>query len=137
MALQYLDLRDTHVSDLGPLAGMKLTSLSVRDCPVTSLRGLENMPLTHLCCLGAPVKDLGPLKGMLLKELHIGSTKVTDLTPLAGMNLQVFSFTPKNITKGVDIVRGMKSIRSIRFDTRYHIDPEEFWKKYDAGEYDQ
>ena len=44
-------------------------------------------------------------------------------------------FTPKNITKGLDVIRQMKSLKTIgtRWDDRFP--PAEFWKKYDAGEF--
>jgi hypothetical protein len=83
---------------------------------LTSLRGIEGMPLTHLACADTPVSDLSPLAGMKLKE---------------------FVFTPKNITKGIEIVRGMKSIREIGPRYSRLMDPEVFWKKYDAGEFNK
>ena len=63
------------------------------------------------------------------------------LTPLKGMKLDKFSLTPGNITKGIEIVRGMKSIYFIgpgwnRMYGRSGMKPEEFWKKYDAGEFE-
>jgi len=60
---------------------------------------------------------------------------VSDLGPLEGMNLDSFSFTPRSITRGIEIARGMKSIRRIGDDTSRLLKPEEFWKRYDAGEF--
>jgi len=52
------------------------------------------------------------------------------------MKLGTFSFTPGNITKGIEIVRGMKTIGRIGYQYNRCITPEEFWKKYDAGEFE-
>ena len=47
-------------------------------------------------------------------------------------------FTPKNITKGMDILRNMKSLKVIATDGGEYNkkqSPTEFWRKYDAGVY--
>jgi len=51
------------------------------------------------------------------------------------MKLVGFEFTPKNITKGIDVVRNMKSITGIGLDQNNQMPAAEFWKKYDAGEF--
>ena len=51
------------------------------------------------------------------------------------MNLTGLSFTPKNITKGLDIIRQMKSLKVIGIGDAKSFSPAEFWKKYDAGEF--
>ena len=43
----------------------------------------------------------------------INHTAVTDLTPLRDMQLKEMYFTPKNITKGMEILKEMKSLDSI------------------------
>jgi hypothetical protein len=74
---------------------------------------------------------------MPLKNLHLdGCGQVQDLTPLRNSSLEEFYFTPKNITKGIDGIRRMKSLKKIginSFENRF-FSAEEFWKKYDAGE---
>ena len=40
-------------------------------------------------------------------------TPVSDVSPLAGMKLTELSFTPKNITHGIDVVRNMKTIERL------------------------
>jgi hypothetical protein len=45
-------------------------------------------------------------------------------------------FTPKNITKGIGLIRRMKSLRIIGPQWEPNqFPPAEFWKKYDAGEF--
>ncbi|MBY0521792.1 MAG: hypothetical protein K2R98_00245, partial [Gemmataceae bacterium] len=39
-------------------------------------------------------------------------------------------FVPQPTTKGIDVIRSMKSLTKINF-----LAPDEFWKKYDAGEF--
>lgn len=61
--------------------------------------------------------------------------RVSDLTPLKGMHLGKIIFTPANITKGIEIVRGMKRIVKIGINDKRGMKPKAFWKKYDAGEF--
>jgi len=115
---------------------MSLEQLNISKTKIKDLELLKGMPLTHIECENTDINDLNPLKGMPLKMLCIDGAKVTDLTPLSGMKIGIFIFTPGNITKGIEIVRGMKSIRQIRMRKSSHLPPEEFWKKYDAGEFE-
>jgi hypothetical protein len=71
---------------------------------------------------------------MPITELHCYELPVSDLSPLQGMNLTYVAITPKNITQGMDILRAMKSLTTIRQDTK-PFPPDEFWKRYDAGEF--
>jgi len=135
MPLTSLDCMWTPVSDLSPLKGMLLTYLNCGARGVSDLGPLKGMPLTSLNCWQTSVSDLGPLKGMALTSLNCGGTQVSDLGPLEGMKLERFTFTPKSITKGVELVRGMKTMREIGDAWGRWISPEEFWKKYDAGEF--
>jgi hypothetical protein len=55
------------------------------------------------------------------------------------MNLTETHFTPKNITKGLDVIRQMKSLKTIgiSYQEKDQFQPAEFWKKYDAGEFNK
>ena len=162
MPLTYLNIKHTRLSDLTPLKGMGLTGLGLKDCralqgdlsalkgmkltrldlhgcsSLTSLKGIEGMKLTSLnlnvCSLLTSLKGI---EGMGLTELGIVDAGVSDLSGLRGMMLERFYFTPKKITKGIEIIRGMKSIKQIgvRSEWKYWMTPEEFWKRYDAGEF--
>jgi serine/threonine protein kinase len=126
------------VKDLSPLKGMPLTTLSLRECSVQDLTPLKGMPLTFLH-LGAcwKMQDLTPLKGMRLKTLFLFNTAISDLTPLDGMELEDIRLTPKAITKGMEILRPMKNLKTIGIGERPDeaLSAAEFWKRYDAGEF--
>ncbi len=158
MNLTVLHCGYTQVSDLSPLEGMKLGQLYCYSTPVSDLSPLKEMPLTVLNCEGTktldlsplqgmklaflgcantPISDLSPLRGMKLTTLRCGGTQVTDLSPLQGVNLTQLLFTPKNITKGMDVIRQMKTLSAVGFDAseKHQFPPNEFWKRYDAGEF--
>jgi hypothetical protein len=126
------------VPDLKVLQGMSLESLSIWGCVgVQDLSPLHGMPLT---VLNLPecrqVKDLGPLKGMRLKRLEIVDTGVTDLKPLQGMSLESISLTPKIINQSLEILRYMKSLKTIQIGRLDEgLPAAEFWTLYDKGEF--
>ena len=70
---------------------------------------------------------------MSIQRLHIGQTPVLDLTPLAETELTRLIFTPARITKGLEIVRNMASIREIGTTLEKRMRPKEFWGLYDKG----
>jgi hypothetical protein len=81
---------------------------------------------------------LSHLKGLPLRSLWIYGTGITDLTPLQGMPLEDIRLTPKNITKGLDILRDMKSLKTIGIGGSNQAWPAaEFWERYDKGEFKQ
>jgi tetratricopeptide (TPR) repeat protein len=138
MPLETLDCTGCqHLADLTPLAGMALRSLSVHATPVQDLSPLRGMPLERLRCQATAVSDLSPLEGAPLTELAIAETKVTDLSPLAGMALERIALTPGTIVKGLEIVREMASLKQITVapDMTDWLPAEEFWQRYDAGEF--
>jgi hypothetical protein len=118
MPINYLILRDTGVQDLTPLKGM---------------------PLTELWVSGRPIKDLSLLQGMPLTALWLPSSQKEprDLTALQGLNLKFIAITPQYVTKGMDVLRQMKSLQTIRIGEgkANELSPAEFWKRYDAGEF--
>jgi hypothetical protein len=78
---------------------------------------------------------LAQLKGIPLRALSIDNTAITDLTPLRGMPLEEIRLTPKNITRGLDILRDMKSLKTIGIRWRTAWPAAEFWQRYDKGEF--
>jgi hypothetical protein len=46
-------------------------------------------------------------------DLNPAQTGLTDLTPLQGMPLEDIRLTPNSITRGLDILRDMKSLKTI------------------------
>jgi hypothetical protein len=115
---------------------MKLTSLSLQESGVQDLTPLAGMPLSRLSVAYSPVNDLTPLKGMKLAALNLAECPVRDVTPLQEMNLVELSLTPRNISKGLDGIRRMKSLKAMGNTwAEPNLTPAEFWKKYDAGEF--
>jgi hypothetical protein len=125
------------VQDLTPLQGMKLTTLFLSGCgKVRDLTPLKGMPLTSLYLARSAVVDLTPLKGMPLTSLEMGGTEISDLTPLEGMKLESIYVTLKKITRGMDVLRQMQSLKTINtYEKEYP--PADFWKRYDAGEFNK
>ena len=78
---------------------------------------------------------MAQLKGMPLNVLQIYNTGITDLTPLQGMPLKDIRLTPKNITKGLYILRDMKSLKSIGVRWQQSWPAAEFWERNGMGEF--
>ena len=135
MSLTRLACWETDVSDLSPLKGMRLTYLDVGVSRVADLTPIKGMPLNFLSCNQTPVSDLSALQGMPLGALYCDETRVSDLSALEGMKLTTVAFTPKNIIKGIDIIRRMNSLKFIGPGVNLREPPAEFWKKYDAGQF--
>jgi serine/threonine protein kinase/tetratricopeptide (TPR) repeat protein len=159
--IEHLDVAGTSLTDLSLFRNMPLSTLDVNRCydlaDISALKGmalrelcldydriadfspLRGLPLEVLSCSHMPVEDLSPLTGMPLTDLRCYEAAVSDLTPLKGMELTHIGFTPKNITKGMDVLREMQSLK--RIFPWYSPDPnggftaEEFWRRYDAGEF--
>lgn len=135
MPLKHLLIWGTKVADLSPLTAMPLTELNIASTLVADLSPLKGMPLDHVVLNHTPVADLSPLRGAPLSYLTIDRSGVTDLSPLEGMTLSAFLFTPRNITKGINSIRRMKSLKTIGNHESDPFPADEFWKKYDAGEF--
>jgi hypothetical protein len=73
-------------------------------------------------------------KGMPLRVLWIHNTGITDLNPLQGMPLEEIRLTPKNVTRGLGILRDMKSLKTIGTGDQ-SWPAAEFWERYDKGEF--
>src|SRR5262249_49035847 len=99
------------------------------------LSPLKGLALTHLCLDDTPVKDLEPLKDMPLKKLYIDASGVTDLKPLQALQLEDIRLTPKHITQGLDNLRNMKSLKTIGLSHYKAWPAEEFWDRYNKGEF--
>jgi tetratricopeptide (TPR) repeat protein len=126
------------VQDLAPLRGMPLTTLSLGGCRrVRDLTPLHHMPLTSLWLRDCgQLQDLAPLRGMKLTALDIrGCVHVRDLTPLAETTLAELYFTPRGITRGIEVLRQLKTLKTIAVDDTGRYPALEFWKRYDAGEF--
>lgn len=101
MKLKRLDVDGSQVSDLTPLRDLPaLEHLSIRNTPVRNLEALRGVPLKILYIDSTIIEDLGPLKDSPLLMIVLNDTPVTTLEPLRGMRLQHIAF---NQTKIVDL----------------------------------
>jgi Leucine-rich repeat (LRR) protein len=163
MPITALNISSAPVADLSPLEGMKLTFLHAGGTKVSDLSPLNGMPLTHLNCDGtnvsdaslAQIKDCKDLDLLVLSNTQVSDTglahltvfkhlprlqmfrtKVSDLAPLKDMSVEEIRLTPANISpKGIDILRNMKSLKTIGTDWNQAWPAEEFWARYDKGEF--
>jgi internalin A len=87
-SLVALDLRDTGVADISPLAGLPLVVFFAENTKVTDLAPLKGMRLVQLSLSDTPVEYLGPLRGMPLQEVRLVNTRVRDVSPLQGAPLR-------------------------------------------------
>jgi len=55
------------------------------------------------------------------------------------MNLTEVSLTPRNITKGMDVLRRMKSLKTIGIgrDMKDKFPADLFWEKYKDGDFNK
>ncbi len=102
-----------YFQDFRALTSLNLAWTKVTDTGLANLKDCKNMK--YLYVDGTQVGDAGlaNLKGIRLMELNIDNTAVTDLTALQGMPLEQVCLTPKNITRGLNILREMKSLKTI------------------------
>jgi Leucine-rich repeat (LRR) protein len=132
MPLKELMLAGIKVKDLKPLHGAPLQELWLNDTPVSDISLLIGCPMKSLTLEGTKVADLRPLSRMTsLKRLHIGNTPVSDLSPLKTLKLERLIFTPRNIRKGLDVVRNMKTLMEVGTTLETRMPPEQFWSRYD------
>jgi uncharacterized membrane protein len=142
-ALTGLWLGTTNVDDAGLSRFRDCESLTFLDLSVTRVSdaGLAHFQdckaLTRLILADTRVSDAGlaHFKNMPLMLLWIHNSGITDLTPLQGMPLEDIRLTPMNITKGLDILRDMKSLKTIGVEWDKVWPAAEFWERYDKGEF--
>ena len=145
--LTYLGLGHTSVGDAGlmhfkdckALTGLYLYGVNLNDAGLAHFK--ECKALTHLILPETKVSDAGLalFKGVPLRQLLIQNTGITDLTPLQGMPLEEIRLTPKNITKGLDLLHDMKSLKTIgiSWESDKVWPAAEFWERYDKGEFNE
>ena len=101
-----LAIARTKVTELRPLAGMRLRSLSADNVnDLQSLEGLEGAPLEVVFLSGTRVSDLSPLTGAPIRALRIAQTLVTDLSPLRNCPLDQLAADYTAI-RSIEVLRG-------------------------------
>lgn len=139
--LEVVYLYRCRISDLSPLKGMPIKELYLDEVScLSSLEPLRDMPLKVLGianCSG--LSDIGPLAGMPLAILHMEKTKIADLSPLTDLRLVTISFTPAYVTAGMEALRNMPGLNDLRLVSvnAPSMTKEEFFRRYDAGEFKQ
>jgi eukaryotic-like serine/threonine-protein kinase len=142
-SLTIFDLTGTKVTDRGlahfkdckDLTGIYAIHTEIGDAGLAHFQDCK--ALTHLYLAGTEVGDAGlaHFKGMPLMMLWIHDTGITDLSPLQGMPLEDIRLTPKRITWGLDVLRDIKSLKTIGIDWNQSWPAAEFWGRYDKGEF--
>lgn len=79
------------ITDLAPLAGLRLRELNCDCNPILDVAPLRGMPLRSLNCTATAIKDIAPLAGMPIEELFMFATEVSDLAPLKGSPLKILA----------------------------------------------
>jgi hypothetical protein len=125
-----------HFKDCKALTQLHLGGATkMTDKGLAYFKDCKNLTLLILDYTQVGDAGLAQFKGMPLKGLTINSTGITDLTPLQGMPLEGILLTPKNITRGLDILRDMKSLKTIGIIWQQSWPAAEFWERYDKGEF--
>lgn len=125
-----VDLTGCQITNISLLKDIPVVVLGLKDTQVDNLSDIAGMKLVYLNIEGTPVSDLSPIKGMPIRDLRIRNSEVSDLSSLEDMPIRYLSFSSKKITKGLDIVRNLKSIQTICDDDGKPIAAAEFWKNY-------
>ena len=138
-----LQLSNTGVGDVGlapfkdckALTNLYVDSTRVSDAGLIQFEHCKNLTSLHVSHTGVGDPGLASFQGMPLREVWLQRTGITDLTPLRGMPLEEIRLTPKDITRGLDILRDMKTLRTIGLEWDQAWPAAEFWKRYDKGEF--
>jgi serine/threonine protein kinase/uncharacterized membrane protein len=141
--LTFLHLEYTQVGDVGlahfkdckNLSTLDLAFTRVSDVGLAYFKDCKKLSWLVLTETKVSAAGLAHFKGMPLRVLWIYNTGITDLTPLQDMPLEDIRLTPKNITHGLDILRAMKSLKTIGIDWSQAWPAAEFWQRYDKGEF--
>jgi len=114
MRIRKILLKDDRVSDLTPLRGASLSQLIIIDSTIDDLSPLNGMEFDWLTLKGTGVTNLPSLQDSNLKSLHLVDTLITDVTPLEGLKLNSLSLASSGITD-ISPIKEMKlSILNLR-----------------------
>ena len=123
-----------HFQDCKDLTFLTLAGTKVSDAGMVCFKNCKDLTRLHVDHTQVGDAGLAYFKGMPLRVLWIDETAITDLTALQGMRLEDIRLTPKNITRGLDILRDMKSVKTIGISWEQSWPVAEFWERYDKGE---
>lgn len=100
-----IDLKDSGVTDLAPLAGMPLQLLMLENLNITDLTPLKGMELEELYLEGSKVTNFEPLKNVAVSKLHLNNTLIEDIS---GLNLDAVNtlWIPHTKVKSIVPLKG-------------------------------
>ena len=75
------------------------------------------------------------MRELPLKYLDITHIAAKDLTPLHELPLATLVFNKLATRKGIDGLRGMRSLRRVGIHAEQIMAAVEFWRRFDAGEF--
>jgi Leucine-rich repeat (LRR) protein len=81
--LELVSVGSSRVTDLAPLAGLKVERLWLDGLKLPDLSPLRGLPLKELYLFSSDIADLSPLAGMPIEKLQLGGAKIRDISPLA------------------------------------------------------
>lgn len=96
--LRGLDMGFTYVTDLSPLADMKLETLVLENVPVSDISVIKGMPMKVLKLQNTKVTDFSALPGLPLEQLNLLNLPFSDLNLLRDMPLQILWLTGTQVT---------------------------------------
>ena len=97
------------VSDMRPLAGMRLRSITCDGLKqLKSLAGLEGAPLEWVSVWGAGVTDLSSLHNCPLRELRIVETRITNLSAVRDCPLDSRLLAQNSALTSIEALRGKR-----------------------------
>jgi Leucine-rich repeat (LRR) protein len=94
------------LTDLSPIARMRLRSLDCSENDIASLEPLRGMPLRRLNCYRNLVRSIEPLRGLPIEDLDLSDNLVEDITPLKGMPLSRL-LARSNPLRSIEPLRGL------------------------------
>ena len=101
-----VEISDSGIENLEPLAGMPVTTLYCAYNRIRSLEPLRGMNLETLHCNGNPIESLEPLRGMKLVTLISEYCRIESLDPLKGMPMTLLN-CGGNRVESIEALRGM------------------------------
>src|SRR5262249_10863617 len=121
--------------DFVHLTDLKLNWTKVGDAGLACFKDCKDLRNLELFQTSVSDSGLAHFKGVPLRVLWINNTGITDLTPLQGKPLEDIHLTPKNITRGLAVLRDMKSLKTIGVEWDQAWPAAEFWERYNKGEF--
>ena len=138
LRLRRLDIWDSKIVDLSPLAGMPLQEFVASYTNVKDLSPIASAPLEVLFITGTKVTDLTPLRGKPLKKLNFEKTHVKDVSLLLDMPALEEAMIPQTGTN-IRMLRKHKTLKLLGWEGDWDFSawrPKktviEFWADWDA-----